>query len=84
MWKLTAEFTGLWSSYEAFSASARHFKAWMLLLRGTFKKKRLSTCGKLLLASGFFLRCDVRMFLNNEHQKLLSIPFLFILKSSTV
>jgi hypothetical protein len=50
----------------------------MLLLRGTDKKKRLSTCGKLLLASGFFLRSDGGMFLNNKHQKLLSISLLFI------
>jgi hypothetical protein len=49
----------------------------MLLLRGT-DKKRLSTCGKVLLASGFFLRSDVGMFLNKEHQKLLSLSFLFI------
>jgi hypothetical protein len=36
------------------------------------------TCGKLLLASGSFLRRDVRTFLNKEHQKLLSLSsFLF-------
>jgi len=51
----------------------------MLLLRETNgKKKGLSTCGKLLLASGFFLRNDVGMFLNKAHQKLLPFSFIFI------
>jgi hypothetical protein len=37
------------------------------------KRKKLLTCGKLLLASGFFLRRYVRMFLNKEHQTLLAL-----------
>jgi hypothetical protein len=49
----------------------------MLLVRGS-EEKTLSTCGKLLLPSGFFLRSDVEMFLNKEHQKILSLYFLFI------
>jgi hypothetical protein len=42
-------------------------------LRCCIKRKKLLACGKLLLASGFFRRRDVRMFLNKEHQTLLAL-----------